>query len=118
MFDSCRHAITASRALEDGVDPTLPADRRGTPDSRIDFRHAFWLSTVGGGEVLDLPVGRIAPGYQFDAILVDTRADASNVMIFEADETADVFQKIVYGATRSNIGRVWVGGRCVRYAGS
>ncbi|MGI9501985.1 MAG: guanine deaminase, partial [Geminicoccaceae bacterium] len=68
LLDSCRCAVTSSRLLEDGVDPDLPAGERGRNQSRIDFRHAFYLATAGGGDVLDLPIGRLKPGYQFDAI--------------------------------------------------
>ncbi len=114
MFDSCRSAIAASRALEDGVDPMRPADERGTEDSRIDFRHAFWLATTGGAEVLDIPAGRFAPGLQFDAIALDTRAAGSNVGVWEdLDSEEDILQKIVYGATRDCITDVWIAGRRV-----
>ncbi len=114
MFDSCRHAIAASRALEDGVDSSQPAETRGRPKSRIDFRHAFWLATAGGGVALDIPVGKFAKNYQFDAMVIDLNADASNVIWWQdADSLGDVLQKIVYGATRANISQVWVGGRSV-----
>ena len=48
LLDTCRHAVNASRALEDGVNPALDAAERGRPGSRIDFRTAFWLATAGG----------------------------------------------------------------------
>jgi guanine deaminase len=65
MFESCRQAIAASRALEAGVDPTRPTGERGRASSRSDFRQALWLATAGGDEVLDLPVGRL---YLFSAL--------------------------------------------------
>jgi len=112
MFDSCRSAITASRALEDGVDPARPAPERGVPDSRIDFRHAFWCATTGGADVLDIPAGRFAPGLQFDAIAVNTQAAGSNIGVWEDfDSEEDILQKIVYGATRDCITDVWIAGR-------
>ena len=111
MFDSCRYAITASRALEDGVNPSLAPEIRGLRGSRIDFRHAFWLATAGGGEVLDMPIGKIAPGFQFDAISVDAGADGSNITVWDGiDNGIDVLQKIVFGATRTNISDVWIAG--------
>ena len=114
ILDNCRHAVNASRALEDGVDPALDAATRGRPDSRIDFRTAFWLATAGGGEALELPVGRFEPGYRFDAILVDTRRPGSNLMVWEdADSLEDVLQKIVYNAGRDDIRKVWIDGRVV-----
>jgi len=64
-------AVTASRYLDDGVDRSLPAAGRGVPGSRIDTVTAFWMATLGGAEVLGLPVGLIAPGRPFDAMVVD-----------------------------------------------
>lgn len=112
LLDSCRSAVTSSRLLEDGVDPDLPAKTRGHNQCRIDFRHAFYLATAGGGDVLDLPIGRLQPGHQFDAILIDTEAPSAPIGIEEAEDgTDDVLQKIVMGATRANIDRTWVAGK-------
>ncbi len=114
ILEACRHALVASRALEEGTDPRTPAATRGWANSRIDVFEAFWLATAGGGEALGLPVGRIEPGYRFDALLVDTDISDSNVRIFEGvDCHEDVFQKIVYNAQRANIRKVWVEGRLV-----
>jgi len=111
MLDAQRMAIAASRMLETGVDPDLPADRRGRPGSRIDFDIAFHLATAGGGAALDLPVGQFRPGFHFDALLVDPAAPCSTLCIEEdADDEADILQKIVNTATRANIASVWVGG--------
>ncbi len=114
ILDNCRHAVNASRALEDGVDPALDAPARGRPGSRVDFRTAFWLATAGGAAALDLPVGRFEAGCLFDAMLVDTRRPGSNLLVWEdADSLEDVFQKIVYNAGREDIRKVWVHGRVV-----
>ena len=114
VLDNCRHAVNASRALEDGVDPALDAAGRGRPGSRIDFRTAFWMATAGGAEVLDLPVGKFEPGCAFDAVLVDSTRPGSNLIVWpDADSLEDVFQKIVYNAGRDDIRKVWVNGRLV-----
>jgi guanine deaminase len=114
LLDACRHALVASRALEQGTDPRRPAKKRGWPGARIDLFEAFWLATAGGAEALDLPVGRIAPGWRFDALLVDTDVAESNLRIFaDVDSPEDVFQKIVYNAGRANIRKVWVEGALV-----
>ena len=114
ILDGCRHAITASRVLEDGVDPAIDAEARGRPMSRIDFRTALWLATAGGADALGLPVGRFEPGRGFDAILVDTRRPDSNLVVWcDADGPEDVIQKIIYNAVRDDIRKVWVGGRVV-----
>ena len=62
ILQNCRQAVSMSRALEDGVNPALPEDERGTPDSRIHFREAFWMATVGGAKVLGLQVGSVRRG--------------------------------------------------------
>lgn len=114
MFDSCRHLLTASCALNDGVNPDLPAQQRGRPGAKVDFIHAFWLATGGGGQALNLPVGQLSPGFAFDALLLDCRTPDSNVIVWpDFDDSRDVLQKIIYNATRCNVTRTWVQGRVV-----
>jgi guanine deaminase len=114
LFDSLRMSVAASRLLEEGVDPALPAERRGRPGARIDWRTAFFLATAGGADVLDIPVGRFAPGNKFDAIVVDTQADAGTVRIVEEIDTLeDVLSKILHTACRRNIATVFVAGRTI-----
>ncbi|TPM32894.1 guanine deaminase [Mesorhizobium sp. B2-3-4] len=114
LFDGCRHALSASRTLQSGVHAHLQAHERGAPGEPITHQEAFWLATAGGAEALDLPTGSFRVGHEFDALLIDTRANASNVHVGAGDDTLeDVFQKIVLNAGRANIGRVWVGGRTV-----
>lgn len=114
VFDACRHALTASKALNDGVDARIAAEQRGRPGSVISFREAFWLATAGAGEVLDLKVGKLEVGYQFDAIVIDTRAAGSDIYINMAEDAPeDRLQKIIYNARRNNISRVWVDGNAV-----
>jgi guanine deaminase len=114
LFEAARQAVASSRLLESGTDPALPAERRGVPDSRVDVRTAFRLATAGGGEALDLPIGLFRPGYAFDAIVVQSGLPDGNV-VFDAEEDGDtILQKIVMGAGRGDIARVWVAGRLVR----
>ena len=115
ILHNCQMAVTASRALEDGVNPDLSAAERGTAGARIDFREAFWMVTAGGGEALGLKVGKFVRGYAFDAIIVDTEMPDSNLIIWEdMDEGDDILQKIIYNADRRNIKRVWVQGEQVK----
>jgi guanine deaminase len=116
MFENCRGAIMASRMLETGVDPKLPAGERASGDkARIDFRDAFHIATAGGGKALDLPIGQFVPGYLFDAVVIDTKAEKNPIRLWDDLDTGDgVLQKIVYAAGRANITDVWVGGRRVR----
>jgi guanine deaminase len=84
------------------------------PDARVDFRTAFRLATAGGGEALDLPIGLFRPGYAFDAILLQSGLPDGNV-VFGPDEDDDtILQRVVMGAGRGDIARVWVNGRLVR----
>ena len=111
LIESCRSAVSSSRLLEDGVDPSLSAGERGVEESRIDFRQAFYLATAGGGDVLDLPIGQFKPGYQFDAVLINTENPSSPIFIEDADDALDDrLQKIVMTATRANIEKTWVAG--------
>ena len=81
-----RMSIAGSRLLEEGVDPAIHAERRGRRDSRIDWRTGFFLATAGGADVLDIPVGRFAPGNKLDAILVDAHWRVADHRIMEAPD--------------------------------
>jgi guanine deaminase len=112
LFDSARLAMIAARALASGVDARIPREERGVAGSRITTAEAFWLATSGGGEALGLPVGVFAPGYEFDALVIDVKAAGSNIVLWpELDSAVDVFEKILLNATRANIASVWVGGK-------
>jgi guanine deaminase len=111
LLHNCNQAITASRTLEEGVNPELPAEQRGSPNSRIDFKEAFWMATTGGGRALNLKIGQITGGYAMDAIVVDIAVPESNVFVWDdRDSVEDVLQKIIYNVDRSNITKVWVQG--------
>jgi guanine deaminase len=72
------------------------------------------LATAGGGDVLDLPVGRFAPGQAFDALIIDTQAPAGGIRIFDAiDAPEDILAKILHSAARANITGVFVAGRAI-----
>lgn len=111
-FDAMRWAVTASRALEDGVDAAKAPGVRGIAGSAVDWKTAFYCATKGGAEVLDLPVGAFEVGRRFDAFQVDPEAPGGTVHLWdEAPEVA--LQKIVYTASKANIVRVWVDGKVV-----
>jgi guanine deaminase len=113
LFEAARQAVACSRLLESGTDGRLPADRRGVSGARIDFRTAFRLATAGGGEALDLPIGLFRPGYAFDAVLMQSGLPNGNV-VFGSEESGEaIVQRIVMGAGRGDITRVWVAGRLV-----
>jgi len=112
MFDASRNAIAVSRMLETGVDPEKPAAERASGEpARIDFRHAFHVATAGGAKALDLPVGQFAPGYAFDAMLIDCNAPGGTIRLWDEAETSDdLLQRIIFTASKGNIAKVWVAG--------
>ncbi|HTV79418.1 MAG TPA: guanine deaminase [Steroidobacteraceae bacterium] len=113
LLENVRHAVIGSRLLESGVDARQSRAERRRPGSRVDVPTAFWVATAGGGLALDLPIGRFAPGYQFDACVIDARVKHSNLRLIPQDSPESVLQKIVYAATRANITQVWVANRQV-----
>jgi guanine deaminase len=113
ILENARHAVIASRSLESGVDPKLSRRLRRSPGSRIDAATAFWLATAGGGVALDLPIGAFREGYQFDAVVLDSRTPDSNLHLEENAAPEEIVQKIVYHATRADIKDVWVANRRV-----
>jgi guanine deaminase len=111
LLHNCAMAVTASRALEEGVDAQLSVNERSRPGTRIDFKEAFWMATAGGGRALDLKIGLFEPGYAMDAIVVDTSIKDSDLTVWkEVDGIEDIVQKIIYNGHRSNITSVWVQG--------
>lgn len=117
LFSQVAHAVTVSRMLEDGVDASLPASARGVPDSRLTIVEAFYLATVGGAELLDVPVGLIEVGRKFDALIVNTDRPGSAIQTWEdVDDDARTFEKVVRLASPADISDVFVNG--TRVAGS
>lgn len=114
LFDNIRQAVMSSRMLEDGVNPSLPAEERGVPGSRITVHEAFYLATAGGGESLSLPIGRIQENYAWDVQVIDTKCKASKLPIYDDNEDLqDIFQKIMYLVRPEHIREVWVQGEKV-----
>jgi guanine deaminase len=114
MLDAIRMTVTASRMLDEGVDPALPPDRRGRKGARQDWRVAFHLATAGGAAALGLNVGTFEPGQAFDAQLIDLDAPGGGIRRLDEPSSSDILlEKILYTAARPNIAEVWVGGRSV-----
>ncbi|MFD5021904.1 guanine deaminase [Paenibacillus sp. NPDC058367] len=114
LFDNIRQAVMSSRMLEDGVNPSLPAQERGLLGSRIKIDEAFYLATAGGGKSLSLPIGRILEGYTWDVQIIDTKLPSAKLPIFDGNEDLEnVFQKMMYLARPENIREVWVQGEKV-----
>jgi guanine deaminase len=117
VLHNCRASVNSSRLLEEGVDPKVAAANRGTPNSRIGCREAFWMATTGGARALGLKIGQFAKGFHFDSMVVDTSVEDTNLPeIVDSDSDDDMLQKIVYCAERRNITNVWIQGRIVKGA--
>ncbi|MFC7687246.1 guanine deaminase [Ureibacillus sp. GCM10028918] len=112
LFDNIRQAVISSRMLEEGVDTTVSADKRGVCSSRLTTNEAFYFATAGGGESLSLPIGRIEENYAWDVQVINTTLPSAKLPIFN-DPLEDVFQKILYLARPENISEVWVQGEKV-----
>ncbi|MEH7308206.1 guanine deaminase [Neobacillus drentensis] len=111
LINNIRQAVIVSRMLEDGVNSILPTEERGVANSRITINEAFYFATAGGGESLNLPIGRLEENYAWDVQIIDTSVAYSKLPIYHANENLhDIFQKIMYLVNPENIREVWVQG--------
>ncbi|WP_427138027.1 guanine deaminase [Psychrobacillus psychrodurans] len=114
LYDNIKQSVISSRMLEDGVNTKLPADERGVPGSRVTVKEAFYLATVGGGDSLSLPIGRLAENYIWDVQVIDT----TNLPLYDSNhDLQDAFQKMMYLIRPENIREVWVQGEKVHSRG-
>lgn len=97
MAHSQRMAVVASRALQN-------------EDAVLDYRHAFYLATLGGAEALGLQdrLGSLAVGMEFDAIVLSAGAP---IQVYETDKVEDIFQKLCTLGDDRHVKRVYVQGR-------
>jgi len=113
ILDNARQALHGARLLESGVHADMARPQRGRPDQRISHLDAFWLATTAGGVALDLPIGLIAPGYQFDALVLDPATPDHDLFLTGDEDASALVHKIIYCATKPNIRQTWVAGRKV-----
>ncbi len=113
LYENIRQAILVSRLLEDGINADIPPAIRERANSRIDFRHAFYMATTAGGIALEKNIGQFKVGYAFDAQLIDIDHPLSNIsrLPYETDE--DCLQKILFLAQNADIAGVWVQGKYI-----
>jgi len=110
MLASIRMALVAACALESGVDPARAAETRGSPGARISVATAFHLATAAGGAALELPVGRFAPGFAFDAVAVDPDVPHGTIRLWDETDDDAVLQTVLLTASRPNLAAVWTNG--------
>ena len=114
LLRQCGHAVSASRSLEEGVDPDTPRERRGVAGSRIDIVEAFRMATIGGADLLGMPLGLLEAGRRFDAVVVDEAANsASQLRRWDHDDNDRWFEKVVRLSTADDITHVWIDGALV-----
>jgi len=117
MLDALRQALIASQAVSFGGG-AAPDEEEGECPKTYDplsFQEAFHLATQGGAEVLGMGnhVGNFLPGKQFDALVVDPRAEDSPFDLFPDQGPDAAFEKFLFLGDDRNIAQVFVGGRKV-----
>ena len=108
MMHAARMAVVASHALQQ---QEYRPDRSDNTSHVLDYRHAFYLATLGGATALRLQhrIGTLAFGMELDAFVWSVD---DNVPWFPATDTvADVFQKLCTLGDDRNVRRVFVQGR-------
>lgn len=113
LYDNIRQSVITSRMLEDGVDASLAAEKRGVENSQITINEAFYFATAGGGESLSLPIGKIEENYTWDVQIIDTKHAGLPLPIFGDEPLMDTFQKILYLTRPEHIREVWIQGERV-----
>ncbi len=114
IFHACLDAVSHSRVRETGTN-THVLQQRGEKNSRASFVEAFWMATHGGGLTLDLPIGIFKPGYLFDAIVISSNTNKSQVRVYsDLDCAQDILEKIIVHTTEPAISSVWVNGSKVK----
>lgn len=89
IFEACLHAITASKALNDGGNSQLSSEVWGYSWASVSFREAFWLATGGDGKILDLPTGKLRKDYFVDTMVINTNGHNLDIIIYD-DTTEDI----------------------------
>eukprot|EP01098_Paradermamoeba_levis_P005229 TRINITY_DN2220_c0_g1_i1.p1 TRINITY_DN2220_c0_g1~~TRINITY_DN2220_c0_g1_i1.p1 ORF type:complete len:476 (-),score=150.36 TRINITY_DN2220_c0_g1_i1:78-1454(-) len=104
LLEVIRQTIITSQAL-------FLAKKTSTPP--ITFKEAFYLATVGGGQLVGLgtKLGNFQPGKWFDALVIDPYAPDSAFDVFEKDKLLDVFEKFLLIGDDRNIQSVFVQGK-------
>ncbi|GKY99595.1 hypothetical protein MPSEU_000913800 [Mayamaea pseudoterrestris] len=115
MLDSCRTAVIASRAIEHQCLAHGQTQELQAQQHVMDYRHAFYLATVGGAKALGLEgkIGNLQVGAEFDAMILSTNVQQSSVQVFDDDTLADIFQKLLVLGDDRHVKRVFVQGRDV-----
>ena len=112
LYTAIRQAVISSRMLNEGVDPSLPYEKRGRKESRITLNRSFYAATIGGGKALKLPVGSLTEGYAFDVQVIDTEENIPHY--YDEKKPEDLLHKILLLSESCDIKEVWVQGNRVK----
>ena len=106
MWSAARNAVIASLALQQQKQPAQRQQKHS-----IDYRHAFYLATLGGATdlKLDNQIGTFRLGMMMDAVVLS----AKSLDIYPTDDLADVFQKLCNCGDDRDVMRVFVQGKQV-----
>jgi guanine deaminase len=112
MMNSQRMAVVASQALQHHHHQQTLHGERG--ETILDYRHAFYLATLGGARALGLDhkIGTLKVGLELDAFILSANVK-SPIQMFDTDSVVDVFQKLCTLGDDRNIKRVYVQGKKV-----
>jgi guanine deaminase len=115
MLHSARMSVVASQALQQCECNKDEKAKEEQQSNILDYRHAFYLATMGGAEALNVQnrIGTFGPGMEFDAKILSAEPKSAPVQIFQSDTIADIFQKLVVLGDDRNVKRVFVQGRDV-----
>ncbi|WP_404810805.1 guanine deaminase [Companilactobacillus jidongensis] len=98
IYRNIQQAVMSSQMLQD----------TGTQNARISAANAFYLATAGGANALHIPTGQIKAGYKADLQIVNDQY--SDIM---SNNSNDVFERLIYHTTKSQINEVYVSGKQV-----
>jgi guanine deaminase len=104
---SVQHAVLANHSKNNAPNDVVPVENHV-----IDYRHAFYLATLGGAEALGLDdrIGTFQVGMEFDAFVMSANMNP-NIHIFERDTISDILQKLLVLGDDRNVTRVFVQGQ-------
>jgi guanine deaminase len=134
MLNAQRIAVLASQSLQHAVlakqynttsnnGSTAASTTDPVPDEEtnhvIDYRHAFYLATLGGAETLGLDdrIGTFKVGMEFDAFVLSATKShpgcsrSPNIHIYQRDTISDILQKLLVLGDDRNVTRVFVQGQ-------
>ncbi|XP_005092676.2 guanine deaminase [Aplysia californica] len=94
------------RGMEAAVVTSLNASEKEDGGERLSYKDMFFLATLGSCQVMGLEgvVGNFTVGKDFDALVIDPKADDSPFDVFAEETIEERFQKYLFlGMWRKNV---------------